>query len=123
MFEYLEVFYNLSRRLSSLGFVSPEVSARLDQRSADQGRRCITRDLRKAKSRGKLNSASWLFSGTVASAEESAMICSLMLTCRACNVEPYGYLGRVLTELPKRPSDADVTEFLTFKMAKLAVAP
>ncbi|WP_414113466.1 hypothetical protein [Burkholderia multivorans] len=51
------------------------------------------------------------------------MIYSLMLPCRACNVEPYACLGRVLTELPKRPSDADVTDLSTFKIAKLTVAP
>ncbi|WP_018437876.1 transposase domain-containing protein, partial [Paraburkholderia atlantica] len=49
----------------------------------------------------------------------SAMIYSLMLTCRACNVEPYAYLVHVLTELPKREPHADVTDLLPFKYAKL----
>ena len=31
----------------------------------------------------------WMFSDTVAGAKASATIYSLMLTCRACNVEPY----------------------------------
>ncbi len=30
------------------------------------------------------------------------MVYSLILTCRACNVEPYAYLVHVLTELPQR---------------------
>jgi hypothetical protein len=47
------------------------------------------------------------------------MIYSLMLTCRACNVEPYAYLVHVLTELPKRAPDADATDLLPFNFAKL----
>jgi transposase len=66
--------------------------------------------------------ASWLFSDTVAGAKASAMIYSLMLTCRACNVEPYAYLVHVLTELPKRAPDADVTDLLPFNFAKLTAA-
>jgi hypothetical protein len=41
------------------------------------------------------------------------------LTCRACNVEPYAYLVHVLTELPQRAPDADVTDLLPFNFAKL----
>ncbi|MFM0351520.1 transposase domain-containing protein, partial [Paraburkholderia sp. RL17-347-BIC-D] len=63
--------------------------------------------------------ASWLFSETVVGAKASAMISSLMLTCRACNVEPYAYLVHVLTELPKRAPDADATDLLPFNFAKL----
>jgi hypothetical protein len=62
---------------------------------------------------------SWLFSDTVAGAKASAMVYSLMLTCRACNVEPYAYLLHVLTELPQRAPDADVTDLLPFNVAKL----
>jgi transposase len=62
--------------------------------------------------------ASWMFSGTVAGAKASAMIYSLMLTCRACNVEPYAYLVRVLSELPQRASDADVSDLLPFNFSK-----
>ena len=45
------------------------------------------------------------------------MVYSLMLTCRACGVEPYAYLLHVLTELPQRPPDADVTDLLPFRYA------
>jgi len=62
---------------------------------------------------------SWLFSDTVDGAKASAMVFSLMLTCRACNVEPYAYLLHVLTELPQRAPDADVTDLLPFNYAKL----
>jgi hypothetical protein len=59
----------------------------------------------------------WLFADTVAGAKASAMIYSLMLTCRACNVEPYAYLLHVLTELPQRPPEADITDLLPFNFA------
>jgi transposase len=61
---------------------------------------------------------SWLFSDTVAGAKASAMVYSLMLTCRACQVEPYAYLLHVLTELPQRAPDADVTDLLPFNYAR-----
>lgn len=59
----------------------------------------------------------WLFSNSVAGADASAVIYSLMLTCRACDVEPYAYLRHVLTELPKRQAGADVTDLLPFNFA------
>jgi transposase len=61
---------------------------------------------------------SWLFSDTVDGAKASAMVFSLMLTCRACNVEPYAYLLHVLKELPQRAQEADVTDLLPFNYAK-----
>jgi len=60
----------------------------------------------------------WLFSDTVAGAEASAMIYSLMLTCRANDVEPYGYLLHVLEELPQRAAGADISDLLPFNHAK-----
>jgi transposase len=69
---------------------------------------------------------SWLFSDTVAGAKASAMVYSLVLTCRACNVEPYAYLHHVLTEMPQRASDADISDLLPFNFAKrvqLATTP
>lgn len=61
---------------------------------------------------------SWLFSDSVAGAKASAMVYSLMLTCRACNVEPYAYLLHVLTELPQRAPDADISDLLPFNFAR-----
>ena len=61
---------------------------------------------------------SWLFSDSVAGAKASAMVYSLMLTCRACGVEPYAYLLHVLTELPQRAPDANVTDLLPFRYAE-----
>jgi len=45
---------------------------------------------------------SWLFSDTVDGARASAVVYSLMLTCRACRVEPFAWLRYVLIELPPR---------------------
>jgi len=61
---------------------------------------------------------SWLFSDTVAGAKASAMVYSLVLTCRACDVEPYAYLHHVLTELPQRAADEDISDLLPFNFAK-----
>lgn len=61
---------------------------------------------------------SWLFSDSVAGAKASAVVYSLMLTCRACGVEPYAYLLHVLTELPQRAPEADVTDLLPFDYAE-----
>lgn len=41
-----------------------------------------------------------------------------MLTCRACDVDPYDYLMHILTEMPQRASDADVTDLLPFRYAQ-----
>jgi hypothetical protein len=43
---------------------------------------------------------SWLLCDTVGGARASAVTYSLMLTCRACGVEPLAWLRHVLTELP-----------------------
>jgi len=65
---------------------------------------------------------SWLFSDTVAGAKASATIYSLMLTCRACDVEPHAYLMHVLNELPQRAQDADISDLLPFNFAKQKAA-
>ena len=43
---------------------------------------------------------------------------SLMLTCRACGVDPHAYLLHVLTELPQRAPDADISDLLPFNFAR-----
>lgn len=65
---------------------------------------------------------SWLFSNSVAGAKASAMVYSLMLTCRACGVEPYAYLLHVLTELPQRAPDANISDLLPHNFAKRQTA-
>ena len=61
---------------------------------------------------------SWLFSDTVDGAKASAVTYSLMLTCRACGVEPFAWLRHVLTELPQRPDNADIDDLLPFNFKK-----
>jgi transposase len=63
---------------------------------------------------------SWLFSDTVAGAKASAVIYSLVLTCRACGVEPYAWLRHVLTELPLRTPDADIEDLMPFNFGERA---
>jgi hypothetical protein len=41
-----------------------------------------------------------------------------MLTCRACGVEPWTYLNAVLSELPRRPDGADVSDLLPWRFAQ-----
>lgn len=65
---------------------------------------------------------SWLFSDTVDGAKASAVVYSLMLTCRACGIEPLAYLRHILSELPQRASGADITDLLPFHFAKAATA-
>lgn len=65
---------------------------------------------------------SWLFSDTVEGARASAVVYSLMLTCRASRVEPLAWLRHVLTELPQRAGDADITDLLPFNFPKTAAA-
>ncbi|WP_208247807.1 IS66 family transposase (plasmid) [Rhizobium sp. T1470] len=65
---------------------------------------------------------SWLFSDTVDGARASAVVYSLMLTCRACGIEPLAYLRHVLTELPQRATDSDITDLLPFNFAKTTAA-
>lgn len=65
---------------------------------------------------------SWLFSDTAKGARASAIVYSLMLTCRASRVEPLAWLRHVLTELPRRAVDADITDLLPFNFPKAATA-
>ncbi|QKC73113.1 IS66 family transposase [Mesorhizobium loti] len=65
---------------------------------------------------------SWLFSDTVDGAKASAVIYSLMLTCRACGVEPLAWLRHVLTELPQRPENVAIDDLLPFNFLKAAAA-
>ncbi|MFN7027344.1 MAG: IS66 family transposase [Pseudorhizobium sp.] len=65
---------------------------------------------------------SWLFSDTVDGAKASAVVYSLMLTCRACGIEPLAYLRHILSELPQRASEADISDLLPFHFAKAAPA-
>ncbi|KVU30230.1 IS66 family transposase [Burkholderia ubonensis] len=74
----------------------------------------IERDIRPFATARK----SWLFSDTVAGAKASAVVYSLMLTCRACGAESHAWPLHVWTELPQCAPDADISELLPFNYAK-----
>jgi len=59
----------------------------------------------------------------VADAKASTTIYSLVLTCRACRGKPYAYLRHMLTEMPRRAFDANISDLLPFNFAKLQAAP
>jgi len=90
----------------------------LDDGRAPIDNNLIERDIRPFTTGRK----AWLFCDTVAGAKASAIIYSIMLTCRACNIEPYSYLLHVLTHMPQRPSDADITDLLPFNFQPHAPA-
>ncbi len=48
-----------------------------------------------------LGRKNWLFSDSVRGVQASANLYSLIETAKACGLEPYAYLRRVFTELPK----------------------
>ncbi|WP_329603605.1 IS66 family transposase [Acidiphilium iwatense] len=60
----------------------------------------------------------WLFSDTVAGARASAVIYSLVLTCRACSVDPYDWLNHVLAELPQRGANDGIDDLLPFNFVR-----
>lgn len=55
---------------------------------------------------------SWLFSDTGAGARASAVVCSLMLTCRARGIDPYAWLRHALSDMPARVKNADISDLL-----------
>ena len=57
----------------------------------------------------------FLFCDTVAGANASANLYSLIETAKANDLEPYTYLKTVFTELPKATSLEDIEELLPFK--------
>jgi len=65
---------------------------------------------------------SWLFSDAADGARASAVIYSLMLTCRACGVDPLAWLRYALTELPQRDETADIRDLLPFNFSKTSAA-
>lgn len=92
----------------------PYLSRYVDDGSYPVDNNIIERDIRPFVTGRK----SWLFSQTQAGAKASATVYSLMLTCRACGVEPHAWLLHVLNELPQRAPDADISDLLQFNYAK-----
>ena len=61
----------------------------------------------------------WLFSDTVAGANASAVIYSVLETAKANGVEPYTWLRRVLRELPTAQTVEDVEALLPWNVSAL----
>ena len=60
---------------------------------------------------------SWLFSDTPAGAEASARLYGLVETAKANGCEPYAYLRRVFTDLPKATTLAEIEALLPWNVA------
>ena len=65
----------------------------------------------------------WLFADTVAGANPSARLYSLIECAKANALEPYAYLRHVFTELPKAQSLAEVEALLPTRLDPAALAP
>ncbi len=59
----------------------------------------------------------WLFSTSAEGAFASANLYSLVMTCRANDINPYFYFRHIFTELPKRPSDAPLNDLLPWNVS------
>lgn len=69
-----------------------------------------------------INKWECMFGRQVQFSQVSAVVYSLMLTCRASRVDPLAWLRHVLTELPRRAVDADITDLLPFNFTNAAAA-
>lgn len=67
-----------------------------------------------------LGRKAWLFSDTPAGAEASARLYGLIETAKANGCEPYDYLRRVFTDLPKATTLAQIEALLPWNIARPA---
>lgn len=58
----------------------------------------------------------WLFSDTVAGAQASAMIYSILQTARGNGLEPYAYMRHLLAELPQRQTAEQIEKLLPHRI-------
>ena len=58
----------------------------------------------------------WLFHDTVAGAQASANLYGLIETAKACGLEPYHYLRRIFTDLPKARTLEDIEALLPMNL-------
>ena len=63
-----------------------------------------------------LGRRSWLFADTVVGARASARLYSLVQCAKVNGLEPYAYLRRVFTELPRAQSLGDVEALLPTRL-------
>ena len=64
----------------------------------------------------------WRFADTVAGAEASANLYSLMETAKANGIEPFAYLHHVFTELPKATCREDFQALLPYRLDRSLLA-
>ena len=67
-----------------------------------------------------LGRKAWLFSDTPAGAQASARLYGLIETAKANGCEPYAYLRRVFTDLPKAKTLAEIEALLPWNVARPA---
>jgi transposase len=65
------------------------------------------------------NRRNWLFADTVKAAMASAALYSIVSTARANGLEPYAYLRRLFTEMPKAKTVEDFEAMLPFNTAPI----
>lgn len=58
----------------------------------------------------------WMFSTSVGGAKASANLYSLVMTCRANDINPYYYFRHLFTELPKRSVDDDMSDLMPWNI-------
>lgn len=58
----------------------------------------------------------WLFSQSTNGAKASAALYSIVMTCRANDINPYYYFERLFTELPLREEGADLSDLLPWNI-------
>ena len=63
-----------------------------------------------------LGRKNWLFHDTVAGAQASANLYGLIETAKACGLEPYHYLRRIFTDLPKARTLEDIEALLPMNL-------
>ena len=59
----------------------------------------------------------WLFSDTVGGANASANLYSLIETCKANHIDPYGYLVSLFRKLPRAHTADDFEALLPWQLA------
>ena len=64
-----------------------------------------------------LGRRNWMFSDTVAGVQASANLYSLIETCKAAGLEPYHYLRRLFTDLPRAQTVEDLEALLPHALA------
>ena len=63
-----------------------------------------------------LGRRNWLFKGSESGGRASSIIYSILLTCKANNIEPYAYLKYMLCQIPKLDSDNGLIKLLPYNI-------